>query len=33
MAITTERAAIGRLFLASLGVLCIALGVIGVFVP
>jgi uncharacterized membrane protein YbaN (DUF454 family) len=33
MAITAERAAIGRLFLASLGVLCIALGVIGVFVP
>ena len=33
MTITTERAAIGRLFLASLGVLCIALGVIGVFVP
>ena len=33
MTITTERAAIGRLILASLGVLCIALGVIGVFVP
>jgi uncharacterized protein len=33
MTITTERAAIGRVFLASLGVLCIALGVIGVFVP
>jgi uncharacterized membrane protein YbaN (DUF454 family) len=33
MTITTERAAIGRVILASLGVLCIALGVIGVFVP
>ncbi len=33
MTITTERAGIGRLILASLGVLCIALGVIGVFVP
>jgi uncharacterized membrane protein YbaN (DUF454 family) len=33
MTITTERAAIGRGILASLGVLCIALGVIGVFVP
>ena len=33
MTITTDRAAIGRLFLASLGVLCIALGLIGVFVP
>jgi uncharacterized membrane protein YbaN (DUF454 family) len=33
MTITTERAAIGRLILASLGVLCLALGVIGVFVP
>jgi len=33
MTITTERTAIGRPILASLGVLCIALGVIGVFVP
>ena len=33
MTITTERATIGRGILASLGVLCIALGVIGVFVP
>jgi uncharacterized membrane protein YbaN (DUF454 family) len=33
MTITTERAAFGRLMLASLGVLCLALGVIGVFVP
>jgi len=33
MTITTERPAIGRVLLASLGVVCIALGVIGVFVP
>jgi uncharacterized membrane protein YbaN (DUF454 family) len=33
MTITTERAAVVRPILASLGVLCIALGVIGVFVP
>jgi uncharacterized membrane protein YbaN (DUF454 family) len=33
MTITTERAAISRVILASLGVVCIALGVIGVFVP
>jgi len=33
MTITTERAALGRVFFSSLGVLCIALGVIGVFVP
>jgi uncharacterized protein len=33
MTITIERAAVVRPMLASLGVLCIALGVIGVFVP
>ena len=33
MTITTERPAIGRVLLASLGVVFIALGVIGVFVP
>lgn len=33
MTITIERAAIGRVICASLGVLCIALGVVGVFVP
>jgi uncharacterized membrane protein YbaN (DUF454 family) len=33
MTIITERAAIGRVILASLGVVCIALGVIGIFVP
>jgi uncharacterized protein len=33
MTITTDRRAIGRVILASLGVVCIALGVIGVFVP
>ena len=33
MIITTERPAIGRVLLASLGVVCVALGVIGVFVP
>jgi uncharacterized protein len=34
MTIITERAAaIGRVILASLGVVCIALGVVGVFVP
>jgi uncharacterized protein len=33
MTIITERAAIGRAILASLGVVCIALGVIGIFVP
>ncbi len=33
MTITTERLGIARLILVSLGVLCIALGVIGVFVP
>src|SRR4029079_1924564 len=33
MTITTERPAIGRVILASLGVVCIALGVVGVFVP
>ena len=33
MTITTERAAVVRAIFAMLGVLCIALGVIGVFVP
>ena len=33
MTITTERAAVGRLILGSLGMLCVALGIIGVFVP
>src|SRR5262245_44674908 len=33
MTITTERRVITRPILASLGVLCLALGVIGVFVP
>jgi uncharacterized protein len=33
MAITTERAVIARALFASLGVLCMALGIIGVFVP
>ena len=33
MTIITERAVVGRVILASLGVLCIVLGVIGVFVP
>ena len=33
MTITTERRTIGRVLLASLGVVCIALGVIGIFVP
>jgi uncharacterized membrane protein YbaN (DUF454 family) len=33
MTIITERPAIGRVLLAALGVVCIALGVIGVFVP
>jgi uncharacterized membrane protein YbaN (DUF454 family) len=33
MTITTDRLAIGRVILASLGVVCIALGVVGVFVP
>jgi uncharacterized membrane protein YbaN (DUF454 family) len=33
MTITIERAAIGQMILASLGMVCIALGVIGVFVP
>jgi uncharacterized membrane protein YbaN (DUF454 family) len=33
MTITTDRAAIGRVILIALGVLCIALGLVGVFVP
>ena len=33
MTITTDRAAVLRLILGSLGVLCVALGIIGVFVP
>ena len=33
MTITMDRAAAGRLILGSLGVLCVALGIIGVFVP
>jgi uncharacterized membrane protein YbaN (DUF454 family) len=33
MTVTTDRLAIGRVILASLGVVCIALGVVGVFVP
>ena len=33
MTMTTDRAAAIRLMLGSLGVLCVALGIIGVFVP
>jgi uncharacterized membrane protein YbaN (DUF454 family) len=33
MTITADRLAIGRVILASLGVVCIAVGVVGVFVP
>ena len=33
MTITIDRTAVGRLILGSLGVLCVALGIIGVFVP
>jgi uncharacterized membrane protein YbaN (DUF454 family) len=33
MTITADRLAIGRVIFASLGVVCIAFGVVGVFVP